>query len=361
MYAGTRRLSTAAAAVLISLALPSLSIAWEGGYETGSMFYTSAGLVMGLGGKVSSVYPQVTEDKVPLGSPSWYLSSTSCLGHYGPLSAYGPLGTLGPIGKNRWNTSYWISAVGDWDSWSADSYGALGAEGPLGHKGPVADEQYYGEADPGKTLFETNDFAVHMRALGLWGVLGPIGPLGALGPLGPLGPIGAHGYTANSDGAYVHEGQVVRTVDVEYGAGETRTYELFEYYDEDQAKDMPDNDTSFMVRGVSSGHRDMDVYFFTSAVDQIVTVLVVPEKELDDFDLQLSISDDTKPRLVSNTGYATMDWLQVKVTAGTNMAALVSNYWSGHWLSSSYRLIVVGSGPHLNRTEISGDHVRVWK
>ncbi len=52
---------------------------------------------------------------------------------------------------------------------SADSYGALGPEGPPGHKGPVADEQYYGEADPGKALFESNDFAprlTHVRLLG---------------------------------------------------------------------------------------------------------------------------------------------------------------------------------------------------
>ena len=353
-------ITTLTTIIVLLLAIVAFSV-WEENYSDGHLTYTSAVKVHGLNGDVSSILPIIDDAKIPGGTAADYLSTSSCLGHYGPLSAYGPLGTLGPIGDNTWNVSYWISAFGDWSDWSDDSYGALGPDGPLGHNGPVANSQYYGIEDPGLTLFQTNDFAVHSRALGIWSVLGPVGPLGALGPLGPLGPIGAHGYATNSDGQYIHSGQVMRTITVDYdGNGQTRTYELFEVYDEDFAKTMTDNDTSFMV--VGSNYKSTDSFKFTSHYNQIITILIVPEKELDDFDLYVGLDDgDTPPVITSNTGYETMDWVQMKVQAGTKMHIAVRNYWSGHFLSSTYRLIVVGSGPDINKTEITGNHIGVWK
>ncbi len=335
---------------------------FEGDYSSGKLTYTSSALVMGLDGNVSSISPSVDDADIPGGTAKSYLESSSALGHYGPLSAYGPLGTLGPVGDNTWNISYWISAAGDWSDWSSDSFGVLGPGGPLGQSGPVSNQQYYGQADPGQTLFASNDFAVEMRGLGLWSVLGPIGPLGALGPLGPLGPVGAHGYGSNANGEYTHNGQVVRTIDVDYdGQGNTRTYELFEYYrDEDFAKGKRDNDTSFMVRGAIPSRNEPDIYTIRSEYDQLVTLLVVPEKELDDFDLAVGPLS-TGPEIITHTGYETMEWVQMKVKAGTELAVAVSLYWTGHFLSSSYRLIVVGSGPELNETEITGNHIKVWQ
>ncbi len=332
---------------------------WQADYGPGELQYTSSVRVMKLSGEIRSVRPAVRDGRIPGGSAALYLSSISALGHYGPLSAYGPLGTLGPVGSNRWNPSYWISAVEDWQDWSAD-FDVLGADGPLGQAGPLAEAQYYGEADPGRALFASNDFAVQLRGLGLWSVLGPLGPLGALGPLGPLGPLGAHGLERDGDGHYLRAGRVVRSIDVDFdGAGARRTYPLFEYHpDAEAVLDGPVQDTSFMTRGALFSRRTPHVYTVRSAVDQLVTILVVPEKELDDFDIAVEAPG---ARIVANTGYATMDWIQLEVPAGTELEIAVRLYWSGHYLSSSYRLIVVGSGAALGATNISGDHVGRWR
>lgn len=332
---------------------------WQADYRPGQLRYTSSVRVMKLSGDTRTVRPAVSDARIPGGSAAFYLSSFSALGHYGALSAYGPLGALGPVGSDRWSPLYWISAVGDWAEWSAD-FDVLGPGGPLGHGGPLAEAQYYGEADPGRALFASNDFAVQLRGMGLWSVLGPIGPLGALGPLGPLGPIGAHGLERGGGGDYRRGGQVVRTIEVDFDdAGARRTYPLFEYYpDGEDVRSGPIQDTSFMTRDALLSRKSPHVYRVRSAVDQIVTVLVVPEKELDDFDLAVA-ADDT--RIVANTGYATMDWIQMQVPAGTELEIAVRLYWTGHFLSSSYRLIVVGSGTALGATNVSGEHVGIWR
>lgn len=352
----------ALAALALLVACPAMAQNWGADYRPGALTYTSSVRVMKLSGDVRTVLPRVSDARIPGGSAALYLSSLSALGHYGPLSAYGPLGTLGPIGRDVWNPSYWISAVGDWGEWSEDTFGPLGPDGPLGAGGPVAPAQYYGEADPGRALFASNDFAAQTRAMGLWSVLGPIGPLGALGPLGPLGPVGAHGLRVERSGDYTRDGAVVREIEVDFdGRGDLRRWPLFEdYTDEAATQRRADNDTSFMVRGALASRKEADVYTIHSAHDQIVTILVVPEKELDDFDLAVA-TDDGRVRIVANTGYETMDWIQMEVPAGTALRVAVGMYWSGHFLSSTYRLIVVGSGPLLNRSNITGEHVGVWR
>lgn len=332
---------------------------WQADYRPGDLQYTSSVRVMKLSGDTRTVRPAVSDARIPGGTAALYLSSISALGHYGPLSAYGPLGTLGPVGSDRWSPSYWISAVDDWEDWSRD-FDVLGPDGPLSEDGPVSPAQYYGEADPGRALFASNDFAVQLRGLGLWSVLGPIGPLGALGPLGPLGPLGAHGLATDGAGNFVRGGQVVRSVEAAFDdGGALRSWPLFEYYpDSDTVMNGPVQDTSFMTRGVLNSRKETDVYRVRSAVDQLVTVLIVPEKELDDFDIAV---ETPGARIVANTGYATMDWVQLEVPAGAELEIAVRMYWSGHYLSSSYRLIVVGSGAALNATNISGDHVGLWR
>ncbi len=337
-----------------------LTKAFSGDYTTGNLTYTSMSKVYSLGYTISSITPAIDNNKIPYGTASDYLTDASCLGYFGPLGPYGPLGLLGPIGDNSWNASYWITGNGDWSDWSDAQYGGMSSEGPLGHNGPVAGDQYYGITDPGLTLFQTNDFAVHSRAMGVWTPLGPIGPLGALGPLGPLGPIGAHGYTANSNGEYTDNSQVKRTYDVDFdGNGNMRTYELYEKYPESFAEAKTDNDTSFMVEGTSSSFEDVDVYSFTSSVDQFVTIVVVPEAQLDDFDF--SIVDANDNYIATSSAGTYIDWIQVKVPAGTTLKARVKCFYSGHTLASTYRLYVTGSTQYLNESEIAGDHISVWQ
>lgn len=314
-------------------------------------FYVSASSVEALDRDLDSISPAIDPTRVPGGTPESYLLSTSCLGRYGPLGAYGPLGILGPIGDNAWNPSYWISALGDWSHWANDLAnlgGPLDETGPLGPEGPVSETNYY--SNP---LYDTNHFARQLQGAGVWTVLGPIGPLGALGPLGPLGPVGAHGYARDSDGNYRSGDQVVRTVSVPFSGG-SRQYELVEHYDELFARSMTDNDTSFMVSGRINSFFESHRYAFTSAGAQLVTIVLVPEKSLDNFDLTLL--DGAGNEIAASNSYFYVDWIQVSVPAGQTLEARVHLASSLHYLSKSYRLLVVGSTPRLAQTEITGDH-----
>lgn len=257
------------------------------------------------------------------------------LGYMGPLGPYGPLGTLGPVGNNTWNPSAYISGAGS-SGWSGLSEQLTHMGGPLSEAGPLG---------PSGPLGHLHDGAVmpSMQPGGEAAVLGPLGPLGALGPLGPLGPIGAHGYKADAAGNYRGpDGKVVRDVGVPYQGG-TRQYELFESYTSDQAKKMKDNDTSFMVTGaVEQGQSD--TFSFTAKSAEYVTILLTPEKQLDTF--ELIVLDENNKVVADNKGGAQVDWVQVKVPAGTRLKAKVKLLSHLHFLSPSYRLIVTGSGPY---------------
>ncbi len=309
--------------------------------------YVSARSVEALNGSLASVAPAVV---TPYDAAD-YLDDDSALGYYGPIGSYGPLGMLGPIGDNTWNVSYWMSAVGDWSEWSqdlTDHGGPLSEAGPLGPNGPLSDQAYNYD------LPAINDFGKQLQAGGVWTVLGPVGPLGALGPLGPLGPIGAHGYATDYDGRYVANDVEVRTVDVAYDGG-VRTYELVENYDESYAKSKTDNDTSFMVEGyICWPYSETDAYTFTSEAAQYVTIMVLPEYTLDDFDF---VVKDAEGNVVadSNSGDY-VDWVQIPVSANTTLTVEVELYSTAHYLTKDYRLFVTGSTEYINSSDITGDH-----
>src|SRR4051812_21747622 len=73
----------------------------------------SASSVQSLKGSLASVRPAVRTAN-PGNVPEDYLDPYSALGPEGPLGAWGPLGALGPVGSGAWNSSAWISAIGDW-------------------------------------------------------------------------------------------------------------------------------------------------------------------------------------------------------------------------------------------------------
>ena len=318
--------------------------AW-GGKADGSRIYVSAESVAALDGDLSSLSPPCrTADAFH--SCDFYLSPGSALGDYGPLGAYGPLGSLGPLGTNAWNPSYWISAAGDWSSWSDDIDGPLGSAGPLGPRGPLGDEAYY------ETLPSINDWAKQLQGGGVWTSLGPLGPLGALGPLGPLGPIGAHGYRADAGGRYMNGSAVKRTITTDY---EPYTFELVEMYDEATAKSYAPNDTSFVALG-ELPRGASDSYDIKSRHDQFVTIMVVPEKQLDNFDITIKSPEGRV--LATSRGSSYIDWVQLQAPRGGRMTVEVSLAASGHVFSKTYRLYVVGAGEKFSQTDIRGDHQR---
>jgi hypothetical protein len=83
-------------------------------------------------------------------------------------------------------------------------------------------------------------------------------------------------------------------------------------------------------------------------------VLVVPEKQLDNFDLAIK---DASGRVIAeshSSGY--IDWIQLQAPKGGKMSIEVSLAASGHFLSKTYRLYVVGSGSRFDATDIRGEH-----
>ncbi|KAL4485007.1 hypothetical protein ABPG74_020184 [Tetrahymena malaccensis] len=286
------------------------------------------------------------------------------LGSMGPLGAFGPLGLLGPIGDNSWNVSRMISGI-DWSQYSQFitlKGGPLSKDGPLGYKGPLNADIYTGKIEPGKSLFSKNSFAQHLRALGIFSTLGPIGPLGALGPLGPLGPIGGHGYKATNDGQFVDsQGQVQRTVTVDYDGKTKRTYSLFEAYTSQFAKKNPKVlDTSFMILGTVNDFDSskLEKYTFTSNEDQIVIIVVVPEKSLDDF--SLGVYDQNGKLIATSDNSDLVETITLKAKKGQKLTASIKLSSSAQIFSKTYRLIVTGSTSYINMNEVSGNHLNQY-
>eukprot|EP01125_Pyxidicula_operculata_P021558 TRINITY_DN8354_c0_g1_i1.p1 TRINITY_DN8354_c0_g1~~TRINITY_DN8354_c0_g1_i1.p1 ORF type:complete len:348 (+),score=52.68 TRINITY_DN8354_c0_g1_i1:25-1068(+) len=296
----------------------------------------------------STLYP-------PLGlGDSAYLLPSSCLGLYGPLGPYGPLGMLGPLGSNVWNPSYWISGSGlDWSQWSKNLTGMggpLSQAGPLGNTGPLS-PYWYNQVCPC-----INAFSHQLMLGGVFSVLGPLGPLGAVGPLGPLGPIGAHGYTQDSYGQYVDgAGNVQRSVVVPFDKSTSRTYSLYEEYDQDFAAAKTDNDCSFYVEGVWKRGEDSRNTFTFTCNNEYVTVLVVPLMLADDFDLLV-----TSPTTMKGSTSTYVDWAHFKVKAKQPITVKVNLGASANFLQSTYRLYVTGSTSYLNQRDITGNHLVVY-
>lgn len=291
------------------------------------------------------------------------------LGNKGPLGKYGPLGTSGPAGTWAWNPARYISGAFCWDGLQQEltaSGGPLSADGPLGANGPLGEMMDATASNP-------------FQPGGMYAAVGPWGPLGALGALGPLGPVGAHGFRADADGNYVsQDGSIQRTIRTEWTLGTAREWGLLEDYTEKRAKELPDNDTSFMVEGAIANAELSDTYRFRSNVDQYVTVLVLPElasatffphlryrdnqpvaptdplgmniaqdfwrkalKAYDDFDVEVLNADGKVVARSNLLGGA--DWIHLKVPAGTDLQARVKLRSSVQWGEKPYRLFVVGS------------------
>lgn len=254
---------------------------------------------------------------VPLHTAKDGSSASAMLGSAGPMGAFGPLATLGPIGENSWNASGFFASLGDWTGLAqllSENGGPLSADGPLGESGPLGKAAY--SATP-------RDF----RAAGVYAIFGPAGPFGPLGPLGPLGPIGAHGSGSGSG-----------TVTIPGGAGDGR-FHLVKYYS--QAGTHTSFDTSFMAVGAVETDKDAE-YWVTSPEKQVVSILVVPEKSLDVF--SVSATSPTNDLDIRSDSSTRINWITIEMRAGETVAVHVRLLASAHWLTHSYRLIVIGAG-----------------
>lgn len=310
---------------------------WSDDYSKNK--YITASSIEALEGNTNSISPKVnTVNKM-------YLLKEGPLGRYGTLGSYGPLGQNGAVQKLKPYTPSLISTAAITDYYHS-LFGSLDKDGPLGYKGPFTEDSYYkGE------LFLKNNFAVHIRAFGLWGVLGPLGPLGAVGPLGPLGPIGEHGYDRDKNGSYISDGKIVTQYTVPYDFNNSRTFDLYEFYDTKFASKKKDLDTSFLTNGSMKDKIDDD-YIINSNQKQIVTILVTPKYISNHFYVELY--NDENELLAMSTSNEYVNFIQFLAPKGSAYTIKVSSPDR----SDEYSLYVTGGTQYLNKYNISGDHIK---
>ncbi len=297
-----------------------------------------------LGGVFTDVVPPLPTDFIAD-------SLLTALGDFGPVGPSGPLGALGPIGDNSWNVTEVFKMFPDWSQWShflSLNGGPLSSQGPLGPNGPLSANAYE------VLLPQINQYSRQLQAGGIWSVVGPLGPLGALGPLGPLGPVGAHGFKVDSHGNYTHQGQIVRQAQAFQDSDHPQSFDLYEKYDEDDAKKLKNNDTSFMVEGSISDaftfYSEVDEYPFQANEDQIVTINVVPEVIGDNFTLEIATANGKVVASSSSPLY--MNWIQLVVPKGTQLRARVKMLTSMTIAIKPYRLFVTGATTRFADTVI---------
>jgi len=105
------------------------------------------------------------------------------------------------------------------------------------------------------------------------------------------------------DGHYRNgSGSIMRYYRVQFDTKEPPTYrlhELYEFYPEEVAQAMVDNDASFLVEGSLSPSNKVDTYRFTSHTNQLISIIVLPviskigdtKAEFSDFDMALARVD----------------------------------------------------------------------
>ena len=313
---------------------------FEGDYSAGLLVYT-------------------TTDKI-INSKQLFKEFSDYLTPTGPLSPLGPLGTNGILGSNGVLVS--SKPPSDWfgllfEQWHVEQLfiseigGHLNDGGPLGENSPGFPSQYYGDAEPSKTIYKNNKFAPELRGFGIFSALGPIGPLGPLGLAGPLGPEGLHGFKTNSNGEYVDgNGNVIRKVEVGTGANR-KTHSLFEVHSKDYALSTT-LDSSVMIIG---NHVGDDDFQFNSEYNEIVTLMVISESLNDTFNLELRTKENVEIAESNSKLYVNMIQFKAKQNQNYFVKVIVGSTVGRSNLM--YRLTILGSSPYLNMRNNNGRNV----
>ena len=311
---------------------------WSDDYS--KIKYVSASSIEKLGKNIDSILPKVNDSNVI------YLSSNGPLGKYGPVGPNGSLGKYGPLDHSSYKTNF--NQFPYLEKYYKSFLGPLSKDGPLGENGPYTKENYYNG-----TLFLDNNFAVQLRALGLWGILGPTGPLGPVGALGALGPNGAHGFEKSKNGEYKNEkGKVVTEISVPFDSNSSREFDLYEYYkNEEFAKGKKDLDTSFVTKGDLSNDNFYDEYIINNDDKQIVSILVLPTHLFNNFNLELYNSK--KQLIAKSDSLKYINFIQFLAPKDTVYTIKITTSDK----SNEYMLYVTGSTEYLNKHNVSGNHI----
>lgn len=299
---------------------------------------------------------------------SQYLQAGSALGPLGPLGYTGPLSSVGPLwgGSFSWGSISWFpSNYSAWVGkyfWNGDPLfgasspygpsGALGANGPLSEKALYRDMPHLNETIGSANQEQSNDyndFPHQLDPSGVWGILGPVGPLGALGPLGPLGRMGygSSGLVSidSTTGDMIANGQIKRTVEVQYDTASPATYrqyELSELYPRANLVSRQTNpssfvnDTSFSVDAVSPSctlsyaNSDNHTFYFKSKYDQFVSIVLTNTNAYAELDFDVYIKADTGNTFNSSTNAAAWFGSPAKKFGVNTASALWNNTAVGY-------------------------------
>lgn len=336
--------------ILITLSITILGLALANAYDVNENWqddysnikYITASSIEKLDKDASSILPKVDDTNIV------YLHQDGPLGKYGPTGSKGPLGKNGPMQKLKPFKPKSFNLL--FNEYIKKFYGPLSEHGPLSELGPYKENKYYkGE------LFEYNNLATQLRALGLWSVLGPIGPFGPVGALGPLGPVGDHGYSKDKQGNYIDKNNnIVTKIDAAFDSKSSREFDLYELYSPKYASSKKDLDTSFATVG-SLGDKIDDSYIINSDQKQIITILATPNHLFNQFNVELY---DARDNLIAKSdSHNYINFIQFLAPKSTSYIVKITSPDK----SDEYALYVTGSTKYLNKYNISGDHIKTPK
>jgi len=301
-----------------------------------------------------------------------YTRASGPLGQTGPLGPFGPLSWSGYLSKRFQGTVPSVDGVSYDNNWcnvpngQSDIGCVYGSQGPLGETGALTPSLYYYTMyHLQQDSFWRGNLNHNLDSSGVWGIQGPLGPSGPFGALGPLGPLGISlqlGMTTTTDGVYKVGSSIVRqTRPIRYGqdASVWRTYNLYEMYSKQYAQQMGTgcggcevNDTSFAVdSSFDDPAAGGDNYLFTSRHNQFVLLNVVPVNALNDYGLQLYVSNDggatytllaTSNSNVYADGGGLMDFIVIRARQGEMFRANVT--LQAGLAFYGYYLFTTGSG-----------------
>jgi hypothetical protein len=108
-----------------------------------------------------------------------------------------------------------------------------------------------------------------------------------------------------------------------------------------------------MVLGEINGSADS--YALTSGDNQYVTILVVPEYQLDAFSVTVS---DGGGEITRSEQITFINWVQLRVAADSPLKITVDLKYSAGFWQHNYRLFVVGSTTYIPQSDMQGHHIK---
>lgn len=208
--------------------------------------------------------------------------------YYGVAGTMGGLGVFGGIGDNPWNATSVFDMMPSYfkvDDLVSEFAGNRSANGPMIMDNKIT-QAFFSAVS--QDLFPG----------GYLHVLGSGGPYNYANIYGVAGTNSGVKFKRNNDGDFIdEEGNVHRFTQVNTYEG-PKDLHLYEFYSEERAKNMLDNDTTFAVHGHIEKLNESDVFSFHTESERWVSILVIADHPNDFYRLSI-IDKDGKERMIA--------------------------------------------------------------